>query len=134
MAFLPIQYDDGQLVKMQVGATTFTKGDGCVFSSGYLTKAAGAQGGPVEYVIMETVASAATQGDLKLCIRAEGVRFLCDTDGTPAQSQVGTYADLASASTIDEDASADDLFLIEQIVSAGDKKVAGYFKHYTIES
>ena len=67
MAFLPINYEEGNIVELPVAATTFTKGDGCVYASGYMTKATAAAGVPIFYVIMEDVATTATEGDLHRC-------------------------------------------------------------------
>ena len=61
-------------------------------------------------------------------IRTDGVQFEADCDATPAQTDVGTLADLATNSTINPDASSNDLFYIESIsstVSPG--KVLGHF-------
>ena len=137
MAFLPINYDEGNLVELQVGAETFTKGDACVFNaSGQMVKATAAAGVPIFYVIMEDVPVAATAGDTKMFVRTVNVPvFVVDTDGTPTQAQMGTYMDtVTNAGTIDEDASLDDLFFAEKIISAGDKKVQGWFKGFTVES
>lgn len=135
MAILPIIFDEGDKVKLQVSATTFTKGDMCVFSSGYMAKAAAGQGAPVFYVILETVSSTATQGDEHTFVRTvRNPIFEALTDGTPTQAQMGTYMDVAGSGSIDEDASLDDLFFAERIINASDKKIQGCFKGYTVES
>ena len=136
MAFIPLNYEEGNIVELPVAATTFTKGDGCVFSSGYMVKATAAAGVPIFYVIMEDVTTTATEGDLHLFYRTVNVPiFIVDTSGTPTQAQMGTYMDtVTNAGTIDEDASADDLFFAEKIISAADKKVQGWFKGFTVES
>lgn len=137
MAFLPINYEEGNLVELQVGATTFTKGDGCVFDgSGQMVKATAAAGVPIFYVIMEDVTTTATAGDYKMFYRTLNVPvFVVDTSGTPTQAQMGTYMDtVTNAGTIDEDASVDDLFFAEKIISAADKKVQGWFKGFTVEA
>ena len=131
MAFVPLQYDQGQLVKVSAAAsTTITKGGTLVDNgSGYLTNGASSTAVDVPFVAMETVTTSATDGDLVLCIRTRGgVIFEADTDANPAQTDVGTYADLASVSTVNPDASTNDLFYIEAIVGAlADRKVRGYF-------
>ena len=137
MAILPIMYEEANLVDLQVGATTFTKGDACVFDgSGQMVKATAAAGVPLFYVIMEDVTATASAGDLhSFCRTFSAPIFEADTSGTPTQAQMGTYADtVTNAGTIDEDASADDLFFMEKIISAADKKVQGWFKGYTVES
>ncbi len=133
MAFLPINFEKGKLIELPMTAATYTKGQALACTSGsYITAAAG-QGTDVEAVCMEGVVIATT-GDLAQCITTRGVRFLADTDGTPALSQQGTYVDLASATTVDEDAAAGDyLFYIEKVVGPlADKKVQGFFQHGTV--
>lgn len=138
MAILPLNYDEGNMVSLLVGAETFTKGDACVFDgSGHMIKATAAAGVPLFYVIAEDVASAPSAGAVeKLFYRTfYAPIFVVDTSGTPTQAQMGTYMDtVTNAGTIDEDASADDLFFAEKIISAANKKVQGWFKGYTVES
>lgn len=137
MAFLPINYEEGNIVELQVAATTFTKGDGCEFDgSGQMVKSTAAGGVPILYVILEDVPVTATAGDLKRFMRTfTAPVFVVDTSGTPTQAQMGTFMDtVTNAGTIDEDASADDLFFAEKIISAADKKVQGWFKSFTVES
>jgi L-ascorbate metabolism protein UlaG (beta-lactamase superfamily) len=137
MAFIPLNYEEGNIVELEVAATTFTKGDGCVFDgSGQMVKATAAAGVPIFYVIMEDVPTTATAGDTHLFYRTVNVPvFVVDTSGTPTQAQMGTYMDtVTNAGTIDEDASVDDLFFAEKIISAADKKVQGWFKGFTVES
>lgn len=138
MSFLPINYSEGNIVELQVGAETFTKGDGCVFDgSGQMVKNTAAAGVPIFYVIAEDVAVAATAGDLHKFYRTFSAPiFAVDTDAAPTQSLMGTYMDtVTNAGTIDENASADDLFFAEKIIgAAADKKVQGWFKAYTVES
>lgn len=135
MAFLPINFDEGKLVKLPMynggSSATYTKGQALAISGGYYTTATAGQGTDVEAVCMEA-GVITTDGTLLTCIPTRGIRFIADTDGTPTQTQVGTYADLASATTVDEDASADDLFYIEKIVGPlANKKVQGFFQHGT---
>lgn len=138
MAILPLNYDEGNMVSLLVGAETFTKGDACVFDgSGHMIKATAAAGVPIFYVIAEDVAVAPSAGAVeKLFYRTfTAPIFVVDTSGTPTQAQMGTYMDtVTNAGTIDEDASADDLFFAEKIISAADKKVQGWFKGFTVES
>lgn len=137
MGFIPINYEEGNIVELEVAATTFTKGDGCIYDgSGQMVKATAAAGVPIFYVIMETVASTASAGDLHRFYRTVNVPiFEVDTDGTPTQAQMGLYMDtVTNAGTIDEDASADDLFFAEKIISASDKKIQGWFKGFTVEA
>ena len=130
MAFTPLQYDDGQLIKVATAASVaVSKGNALVDNgSGYLTNAASSTAVDVPFVAMETVTTGAAAGDLVLCIRTRGVIFEADTDANPAQTDVGTFVDLATVSTVNPDASSNDLFYIEAIVGAlADRKVRGYF-------
>ena len=137
MAFLPINYEEGNIVELQVAATTFTKGDACIFDgSGQMVKATAADGVPLFYVIMEDVLTTATAGDLKRFVRTISTPiFVANTTSTPTQAQCGTYVDtVTNAGTLDTAASADDLFFVEKIISASDKLVQGWFKGFTVES
>lgn len=132
MSFIPINYDSGKLIEKKLaGSVTESKGVALKDNgSGFLTPVAAGDGATPEYVLMESVSST-TEGDLAVCIPTRGgVRFEADTDAAPADTDANTYADLASKSTIDPDASVDDVFFIEKIKgAAADKKVIGYFQH-----
>lgn len=137
MAFLPINYEEGNIVELQVAATTFTKGDACIFDgSGQMVKATAADGVPLFYVILEDVPATATAGDLKKFVRTfTAPIFQANVTSTPTQAQCGTYVDtVTNAGTLDTAASADDLFFVEKIISASDKLVQGWFKGYTVEA
>ncbi len=138
MAVLPVNYEEANLVSLLIGAETFTKGDMCVFDgSGHMVKATAAAGVPIFYVIMEDVAVAPSAGAREALFARTFTApiFVADTSGTPTQAQMGTYMDtVTNAGTIDEDASVDDLFFAEKIISAADKKVQGWFKGYTVEA
>jgi len=138
MALIPQNYDEGNIVELQVGATTFTKGDACVFDgAGQMVKATAQAGVPIFYVIAETVSVAAVAGDLKRFHRTfYAPMFIVDTTGVPTQAQMGTYMDtITNAGTIDQAASADDLFFAEKIIgAAAEKKVQGWFKGFTVEA
>jgi len=127
--FIPIQYDSGKLVKMKVAAATFNKGDAMVDDgNGHLTAAAVQCAVDVHYVAMETQGSAPTAGDKHLMIKTQGVEFEVDTDAAPAQTDMLTYCDLATVSTLDPNGSTYDIFFLESIVGATtDKKVRGFF-------
>lgn len=137
MAFLPLNYDEKNVVELQVGAETFTKGDGCVFDgSGQMIKATAAANVPIFYVILEDVPVTASAGDLHRFARTfVAPVFVADTTTTPTQAQCGTYVDtVTNAGTIDTASSTDDLFFVEKIISAADKKVQGWFKSFVVES
>ena len=130
MAFKPIQYDSGKLVSLPVAATTFTKGDACnEDGNGYYEKAQQDDGQMVTHVIMETVASAATQGDMKLFIRVPGVVFEADCTEVASRTDVGTSCDLETAGTLDPDTSTDKIFYIEDLVGEAETTtvVRGWF-------
>lgn len=129
MAFIPKFGHEGKLTSVGCAtSTTITKGDGLIDNgSGYFTTASSGGGVDIRYVAAETVTTTAN-GQQVQAWRTDGVTFLADTDAAPAQTDVGTEADLAGAGTIDPDASTDDIFYIEKIVGpAADKKVLGHF-------
>jgi hypothetical protein len=130
MAFRPINYATGKLVQVKAKASiTFVKGNALKDDgAGYITNAAAGDNTDVRYVAMENKVTGSSDGELLLVIETGGVRFEADTDANPAQTDVGTEADLAGAGTVDPDASTDDVFFIEGIVGAvADRKVVGYF-------
>ena len=127
--FTPIRYDSGKLEKVGVATgVAVVKGAAMVDNgSGYLTLATSATAVDIKFVAMETVTTTA-DGQLVLMCRTDGVQFEADCDATPAQTDVGTVADLATNGSINPDASTNDLFYIESIsstVSPG--KVLGHF-------
>lgn len=127
--FLPLLYDSGKITGIAaVSAAAFTKGNACKDNgSGYLTPSEAGDNTDVHFVALQTL-TIVTSGDLIVVIRTKDVVFLADTDANPAQTDVGTEADLASAATVDPDASTDDVFYIESIRGAvSDKKVIGWF-------
>lgn len=138
MAFIPQNFEEGQLVDLPMTAATYTKGQALACTSGYYVTAAAGQGTAVEAVCMEGIVIATT-GDTARCIATRGIKFRADCDAAPAQTDVGTVCDLAAATTVDPDASDDDLFFIESIdTSYADgglgpvgtsTRVLGYFMH-----
>lgn len=138
MAFLPTNYDEGNMVSLLIGAETFTKGDACIFDgSGHMVKATAGGNVPIFYVIMEDVAVAPSAGGREALFQRtiHTPVFVADTTTTPTQAQCGTYVDtVTNAATLDTAASVDDLFFVEKIISAADKKVQGWFKGFTVES
>lgn len=130
MVFFPKLYDAGRITQIATAASvTVTKGNAMVDNgSGYLTNAASSTAVDVHFVAAETVTTGSAAGDLVEVIRTWGTIFDADTDANPAQTDVGTEADLATVSTIDPDASTNDLFYIESIVGAlADRLVRGFF-------
>lgn len=130
MAFIPLNFEDGHLVDLPMTAATYTKGQALTCTSGYYVTAAADQNGEVFAVCMENITIAST-GDTAKCVSTRGVRFLADCEDAPAQTDVGTFCDLAAATTLDPDSSTDDLFFIEKIYGkvGTATQVIGYFMH-----
>lgn len=137
MAVLPINFEEGKLIDlpMSAGGSTadYEVGDMLKISSGYYAVATVGQGTDVEAVCMEKV-TISTDGVTAICIPTRGIRFEGDTTDEPSlTASPGTYCDLTDVSTLDEDASNDDLFYIEYVKGpVADKKVVGFFQHGTI--
>ena len=130
MSFRPKNFEEGKLVQMPAAtAQTIVKGDCLVDNaSGYLAVADNSTAVDVHYVAMETVTTTAT-GQMVLCIETENVLFDADCDGVWSIVDQGTYADLGSVSTVNPDASTNDLFYILKGIGTAetDTKVLGYF-------
>lgn len=120
MAFRPINYEDGKVELVAAAtSTTIAKGDALVDNgSGLLTTAANSTAVDIEYVAAASVVTT-SNGQLIPVIPTKGVRFNADCDAAPAQTDVGTVCDLASVSTLNPDASTNDLFYIEAIDLTG---------------
>lgn len=132
MAFLPVNYEEGHLVDLPMGnggsSASYTVGQALKISSGYYIAATVGQNTDVEAVCMQA-GTVTTSGTLLRCITTRGVKFVADCNTTPVQDDVGTYADLTDSNTLDESTSTDDLFYIEKLYDAANKKVLGYFAH-----
>lgn len=130
MSFRPLNYEEGQLVLIPAAdATTFVKGNAVVDNgSGLLTNAANTTAVDVHYVAMESKLTTSS-GEELLCIETENVLFDADCDAAWSIVDRGTYADLASVSTVNPDASTNDLFYILKGVGTAetDTTVLGYF-------
>jgi hypothetical protein len=129
MAFIPLNYDEGKLVDLPATAATYTKGQALQVTSGYYITAAANQNFAIEAVSMEGKVIATTGDPLK-CIITRGVRFLADCSVAPAQTDVGLFCDLGSATTLTAANVTDQLFFIESaILPLTAKQVVGYFMH-----
>lgn len=128
MAARPLSGASGKtLLVPAANTTTFTKGNMVVDNgSGYITNVAAGGNADVHFITLETVTTTST-GQLVLCLRTKGVRFEVDTDAAPAQTDVGTYCDIAAAGTLNPDASTDDVFFIDGIVDTSTTVVRGHF-------
>lgn len=97
-------------------------------TNGYLTNASPTAVTEVLYVAAETKTTGAGENPVIGCYDAFETEFVADTDANPAQTDVFNKADLATASTVNPDASTNDVFLITWIVGpVADKKVKGRF-------
>ena len=129
MAFIPINFEEGRLVDLPMTAATYTKGQALLCTSGYYITSAAGSNLAVDYVCMEGIVIATT-GNTAKCISTRGVKFLADCDAAPAQTDVGTVCDIATATTLNPDASTDDIFYIESVIlPLTAKQVVGYFMH-----
>lgn len=139
MAFLPVQYDDGQLQYVECATSqTIVKGDALkpnATPAGYLEVAAAGDNEAPEYVAMQTVTTTA-DGQKVLAIRTRGVFFEADCDAAPAITVQHERIDLASKSTLDADAVTDQIFYVEEIIGTvgTSTKVRGRFAHDTLQS
>lgn|SRR3990167_2797524 len=128
--FNPIRYDSGKLRKVKCANTqTIVKGDALADDgNGLLAVATSSTAVDIEFVAMESVVTTAS-GQLVLCIETKGVEFEADCDAAWAQTDVHTLADLASVSTVNPDASSNDLFYISEGVGVAGTgtKVLGHF-------
>lgn len=131
MAFRPLNWDEGEVLLVPAAnSTTFTKGNALTYSSGLLTNAAAGTAVDVYFVAAKTVTTTVS-GQLIEVWPTVNVMYEADCDAAWAEADQGTLADLASVSTINPDASTNDLFWIFYgIGTAGTgTKVVGRFMH-----
>jgi len=130
MALIPVNYEEGQLVELpfSTGETVVKGGAVVADGDGFYIMAGASTATDIYYVAMVDTTTTAN-GDKVLCLRVHNKVVLeCDTDANPARTDVGTLVDLATVSTINPNASENDLFYIEDIVGAvADQKVRGFF-------
>lgn len=135
MAFYPVNFESGRLISMPTAASVTTTIGGAAKDngSGYLTNAAADDNTEVRYIFWQATTTGASAGDEILCYKVdESVRIHADCEDAPAQTDVGTFCDLAGSASLDPDSSTDDLFYIEKIDLADgavgtSTKVYGYF-------
>ena len=108
---------------------TITKGDALWDNgAGYLTNASPTAVTEVLFVAAETITTASATYTPIGCYSGFQTEFEADTDNAPAQTDIFTKCDLATAATVNPDASSNDVFLITQIMWAvANKKVRGRF-------
>lgn len=140
MAFIPVNYESGKVELVPVAnSVTTTKGGPLVDDgAGNLTNAASSTAVDIPYVAARAVVTTVA-GQLVEAWPTKGIRFLADCDAAPAATDVGTVADLATATTLNPDASTNDLFYIEQIDLSGgavgtSTRVFGHFVEGTPNS
>lgn len=130
--FHPLQYDSGKLIKIPLAVSqTVVKGDALVWASGYLAVAASTSE-DVRYVAQEDVTTTDATHTECLVLPVEGVRFEVGCDAVVSIADRGCYADLATKATIDPDATAEKIFLIDEIVGTAEVSttVRGYFRRW----
>lgn len=129
MACKPLNYEEGKVLLVPAtNSTTFTKGGMCIYTSGLLDVAVAGGGVPIRAVAAETITTTSS-GQLVKVWPTEGVLYECDTDAVWSTVDQGTLCDIATVSTLDPDASADDIFFIVKGVGVAETgtKVQGYF-------
>jgi hypothetical protein len=130
MAFRPLNREEGKIV--EVGGTAseaYTLGAALVITSGYYTAAASSTATDVIAIAMETKTITNSGDPLKVLLVDPTILFEADCDAVWSVVDVGTFADLATASTVDPDTSSNDIFKIVKGVGTAetDTKVVGYF-------
>ena len=131
MAFRPLNWNEGHVLLVPAAnSTTFTKGNALTYSSGLLTNAASGTAVDVYFVTAKTVTTTVS-GQLIEVWPTVNVVYEADCDAAWATANQGTLADLASVSTVNADASTNDLFLIYYGIGATGvgTKVVGRFMH-----
>ena len=116
MAFTPLKKEEGKEVfLLTTSATSYTKGNGIKYSSGYVVEAASGDAS-IDYVALETKTSATGNGlDTLKCIKVDpSIRFKVTLSTTFIQaSHAGNRYDISAAGTIDLAATTDKAFLLE---------------------
>ncbi len=131
MAARPLNWDEGKVLLVPcTNSTTLAKGEMLSYTSGLLVAASGGQGGDVEFVSASAITTTSA-GQLIPVWPTRGVLYEVDTDAAWSTVDQGTYCDLASSTTLDPDASSDDLFFIVKGIGTAetDTVVVGYFVH-----
>lgn len=131
--FTPLAYDSGKVMTIKDGtatSTTITKFDALDWSSGYLQRATSGTT-EVRLVALEdvTTGGSGAHEDIQVLL-TDGVLFEASTTHNTNANQRGYYADLTDHTTLDNDASSNDVFYIVEVIGAvADKKVRGFFVH-----
>lgn len=128
MAFRPTRYSEGDITKVRMSASvTVAKYDALVVTSGFVLRAT-SSATECRYVAMEAKVDDGTNEYLKV-VRTMGVEFIADTNADPVvATDLGIYADLTDHDTLNESASSNNVFFVEDTVGAlTDKQVRGFF-------
>lgn len=128
MAFRPLNYDEGKVLLRRAGAITIAKGDALVITSGLLALASSSTATDVMFIGAKAVT--ATSGDYVEVWPAEpDILYEADTDDVVSTVDIGTFCDLATVSTLNPDATSNDIFKIEDLIGVAEtsKKVVGRF-------
>ena|SRR3990167_2617197 len=128
--FVPLNYDKEPIEVPATASEVFVKGAALVYASGLVTAAASSTATDIWLVTAEAKTIGSGGGNIK-CYPTVGVLYEADCDAAWATVNIGTLADLASVTTINPDASDNDLFYIASGVgvTAVGTKVRGFFQH-----
>lgn len=129
MALRPLKFDSGRVTRLPAAATvTFTKHCGVEDNGSGYARLITSASTEVRYVCLEAVTSGSTDGATFIdVLDTQGVLFDADTDAAPLQTDVGTLCDVATNTTLNPDASTNDVFYIESIIDTSTSRVRGYF-------
>jgi len=128
MSFKPIRYDSGKIEELTlVTGVTVAKHEALEEDGNGLYQAADATTTKVNYTCLEAVINAPA-GTVVLVLKTRGVEYIADTDANPAQTDVGTQADLIDQNVVNPDASVVNVFFIKRIFGdATNNQVIGEF-------
>ena len=133
MAFRPVNREEGKIIDLPAynggSSATYTKGDAVVFSSGLIAAATSSTATDVMAIVEETK-TVTVDGTLVRCHLVDPSTLIeADCDAVWSTVDVGTFADLATVSTVNPDASTHDIFKIVKGVGVAETgtKVLGFF-------
>jgi hypothetical protein len=131
--FIPQRYDEGRLTSKPLAVSqTVVKGDGLKWSGGYLTVITSGSYQDCRYVAMQDLTTdGSSHTECLVCPTDEDIEFIADCNIAVSVVDRGTYADIATKSTIDPDASTYNDFYITDILGAAETatQVLGHFTH-----
>lgn len=129
MAFLPktgTEQDKFGRVKM-AASTTIVAGQALAYTSGYVRPATSSDT-EVRYVAMDSLTSGSGSNPYIRVCRTEDVTFIADTANATAQTLCGTKIDLTDAVTLNDAATTNKVFFVEDLNGATTaKQVIGRF-------